>query len=53
MKSRLGWTCELKLAKQEDFSEPLNRHNTEPAAALAPGWNESKAWDAFVQFYAE
>jgi nucleoside-diphosphate-sugar epimerase len=53
VKSRLGWTCELKLAKQEDFSEPLDRHNTEPAAALAPGWNESKAWDAFAQFYAE
>ncbi len=53
VKSRLGWNCELKLAKQEDFSEPLNRHNTEPAAPLAPGWNESKAWDAFAQFYAE
>ena len=53
VKSRLGWTCELKLAKQEDFGEPLNRHNTEPAAALIPGWNESKAWDAFAQFYAE
>ena len=53
VKSRLGWNCELKLAKQEDFSEPLDRHNTEPAAALAPGWNESKAWDAFAQFYAE
>jgi len=53
VKSRLGWNCELKLAKQEDFSEPLNRHNTESAAAIAPGWNESKAWDAFAQFYAE
>jgi UDP-glucose 4-epimerase len=53
VKSRLGWTCELKLARQEDFSEPLNRHNTEPAVALVPGWNESKAWDAFAQFYAE
>jgi UDP-glucose 4-epimerase len=52
VKSRLGWTCELKLAKQEDFSEPLNRANTESAAILAPEWNESKAWDAFAEFYA-
>jgi UDP-glucose 4-epimerase len=52
VKARLGWACELKLSKQEDFSEPLNRANTEPAAKLAPEWNESKAWDAFAEFYA-
>ncbi|HUB86858.1 MAG TPA: NAD(P)-dependent oxidoreductase, partial [Verrucomicrobiae bacterium] len=51
-KARTGWNCELKLAKQEDFSEPLKRINTEPAAALAPDWNERAAWDKFVQFYA-
>jgi nucleoside-diphosphate-sugar epimerase len=53
VKSRLGWACELKLAKQVDFSEPLNRVNTEPAAQLVPEWNESKAWDAFAEFYAQ
>lgn len=52
VKVRLGWACELKLAKQEDFSEPLNRANTEPATKLAPEWNEPKAWDAFTEFYA-
>ena len=52
VRARLGWACDLKLAKQEDFSEPLNRSNTEPAAKLAPDWNESKAWDAFAEFYA-
>jgi nucleoside-diphosphate-sugar epimerase len=52
VKSRLGWVCEVKLSKQEDFSEPLHRANTEPAAKLAPEWNESKAWDAFATFYA-
>jgi UDP-glucose 4-epimerase len=51
--ARVGWTCELKLAKQEDFSEPLNRINTEPADKLAPEWNEAKAWDEFVGFYAK
>lgn len=52
VKVRTGWACELKLASQADFSEPLHRANTEPAAALSPGWNEAKAWDEFVKFYA-
>ena len=52
-KARTGWICELKLAKQEDFAEPLNRANTEPAAKLVPEWNESKAWDAFAGFYSK
>lgn len=50
--TRLGWACELKLAKQEEFSEPLKRVNTEPAEKLVPDWNEAKAWDDFVGFYA-
>jgi nucleoside-diphosphate-sugar epimerase len=52
VRARLGWACELKLSNQEDFSEPLNRTNTEPATKLAPEWHESKAWDAFAEFYA-
>ncbi len=52
-KARLGWVCELKLARQEDFSEPLSRSNTEPASRLVPGWDEQKAWDAFIEFYAK
>jgi nucleoside-diphosphate-sugar epimerase len=53
VRARTGWACELKLAKQEDFSEPLNRINTEPATKLVPDWNETKAWDAFVEFYSK
>ncbi len=53
VKSRIGWACELKLTAQTDFVEPLNRINTEPAAEKFPGWNESKTWDAFVEFYAK
>ena len=52
VKARLGWACELKLAKQVDFGEPLHRANTEPAAKLVPEWNEQKAWDVFAEFYA-
>jgi nucleoside-diphosphate-sugar epimerase len=51
VKGRTGWACELNLAKQEDFSEPLNRVNTEPAIEAVPKWNEAKAWDGFVKFY--
>jgi nucleoside-diphosphate-sugar epimerase len=53
VKVRTGWDCKLKLAQQEDFSEPLNRTNTESARQLVPAWNEVKAWDAFVQFYQQ
>ncbi len=49
--ARTGWPCALKLAKQEDFSEPLRRTNSEPAAPLISNWNERIAWDAFVEFY--
>lgn len=52
VKARLGWNCELILAKQESFTEPLERTNTEPAAALMPGWSEAKAWDDFAQYHA-
>ncbi|HEY5909923.1 MAG TPA: NAD(P)-dependent oxidoreductase [Verrucomicrobiae bacterium] len=48
---RAGWTCGLELARQQDFSEPLERFNTDAAQALVPGWNEKAAWDSFVDFY--
>jgi len=51
VKVRAGWACELDLAKQEEFGEPLNRANTEPAVKLVPEWNERTAWDNFVAFY--
>jgi UDP-glucose 4-epimerase len=53
VKARTKWKCELKLAKQEDFSEPLNRVNTEPAVKLEPKWSETKAWVGFVDFYTK
>jgi hypothetical protein len=52
VRSRLGWACELDLAKQEDFSEPLKRVNSDPAVPAVPGWNERAAWDGFVEFYS-
>jgi nucleoside-diphosphate-sugar epimerase len=49
---RLGWECKLELTRQEDFSEPLQRVNTEPMPPEFPNWNESRAWDAFAEYYA-
>ncbi|MDR3458572.1 MAG: NAD(P)-dependent oxidoreductase [Verrucomicrobiae bacterium] len=52
VKARTGWACALKLAQQADFSEPLDRVNSEPATKLFPGWNEKSAWDDLTRFYA-
>ncbi len=51
VRARTGWACELKLARQEDFSEPLRRTNITPAAPQFTAWNEKAAWDAFVEYY--
>ncbi len=51
VQQRLGWECKLELSRQEDFSEPLERVNTEPMPSQFPDWNESRAWDAFAEFY--
>jgi nucleoside-diphosphate-sugar epimerase len=53
VKLRTGWACELNLARQTDFSEPTVRTNTDPAVKFVSGWNEPKAWDSFVEFYAK
>ena len=50
-KSRTPWTCEVQLAAQTEFTEPLNRTNQQPASPLVPGWSETAAWDQFVSFY--
>jgi hypothetical protein len=52
VRARAGWTCDLELLPQRDFTEPLRRVNTEPAAPQFPGWNERAAWDAFTEFHA-
>jgi nucleoside-diphosphate-sugar epimerase len=52
VRARTGWACELSLAQQQDFSEPMRRTNLSPAANQIPNWNESAAWDEFVEFYS-
>jgi nucleoside-diphosphate-sugar epimerase len=52
IKARLGWACAVDLARQEDFSEPLVRVNSEPACLLVPDWKEPEFWDGFAKYYA-
>ncbi len=52
VRQRAGWECRLELSKQEDFSEPFRRVNTEPMTPLFPNWSEKGAWDAFAEFYS-
>jgi nucleoside-diphosphate-sugar epimerase len=52
VQKRLGWECKLDPSKQEDFSEPMQRVNTDSVAEHFPDWNEALAWDAFAEFYA-
>lgn len=51
MRGRLGLECQLALAKQTDFSEPLVRLNSDRVDAVALGWQETKAWDALGEYY--
>ena len=49
--SRLELKGEVKLLEQTDFSEPLERINTQPAQAARYGWSEAAAWDAIAAYY--
>lgn len=51
MRPRLALACELTLAKQNDFSEPLKRINRDQPEAAQLGWHPDPAWDAISQFY--
>jgi len=51
LRQRTKWECKLECARQTEFEEPKDRHNTEPVDGKAMGWNESAAWDEFVQWY--
>ena len=51
LRPRLGWLCEVSHAKQEEFTEPLIRVNTDSAARTFPDWDEARAWDQFAEYY--
>ncbi len=51
MRSRLDRPCELELATQVDFSEPLERINTDKSCLESIDWKESEAWDGLAEYY--
>jgi UDP-glucose 4-epimerase len=52
MRPRLGIECELELAVQTDFSEPIMRVNTDPATRYVTDWNDKIAWDLYAESFA-
>lgn len=51
MRSRTSWKCELELAVQTVFDEPLERMNTDELDQQKLGWSESVAWDELAEYY--
>lgn len=48
---RLNVPCPLELGRQDDFSEPLERTNTQQPDAAALGWSEQRAWSDLAAYY--
>jgi nucleoside-diphosphate-sugar epimerase len=49
MRARSSLSCEVRLAVQAEFGEPMVRINTDPAAP--PGWDDTGAWNACAAAY--
>jgi nucleoside-diphosphate-sugar epimerase len=49
MRARSSLACEVRLAVQTEFSEPLVRINTDPVAP--PGWDDAAAWNTCAAAY--
>jgi nucleoside-diphosphate-sugar epimerase len=46
---RIRRDCRVQLLRQTEFSEPLVRVNTDPAAIMIEGWDESAAWNEYAE----
>lgn len=53
MRPRLGLACPVGLGKQTEFPEPRVRINTDVPDTAALGWDESRAWDEFAEYYRQ
>ena len=51
MRKRWNLLCEVALAKQTDFPEPLSRYGIHRPDTKALGWNEKAAWDGIADYY--
>lgn len=53
MKARLGKPCELTLARQTVFDEPMKRVNFDKPDIAALGFDEADAWNQMAAFYLQ
>lgn len=51
MRKRLSIPCEIMLAKQTQFNEPLARTNIDLLDTVKLGWDEEQAWDELAHYY--
>jgi UDP-glucose 4-epimerase len=51
MKPRLQLPCEFELAKQTNFTEPLERTNLNSCSIKSSNWDESHSWDQLADYY--
>ena len=51
MTKRLGIECKVTMPDQTEFSEPLERVNTDDIQEVRDSWKESAAWDQLAEFY--
>lgn len=51
MRPRLGLPCEYKILRQTDFSEPLERVNTDSLDPASVEWDEQESWDDLAQYH--
>jgi nucleoside-diphosphate-sugar epimerase len=51
MAPRLSLACDLEMAEQNEFPEPMTRIGTDVVDATALGWSEKTSWDAFADYY--
>ncbi|MDE2027235.1 MAG: NAD(P)-dependent oxidoreductase [Candidatus Omnitrophica bacterium] len=43
--------CPVEFLEQKDFSEPLQRYNTDAVYERVSGWDEARAWDEMSDYY--
>lgn len=51
VRTRTGLACELEMAQQHEFSEPIVRVNTDSLEPDRFGWSEPLAWDELTTYY--
>jgi UDP-glucose 4-epimerase len=51
MDQRMPFPCSINILKQKEFSEPIERVNTDPLDSSVLNWDEAQAWDDIASYY--